>query len=139
MIIYFDGLCEPRNPRGHAFGGWRVTGLPSGELLEYGYYGRGDGMTNNVAEYRALIDGVNAVPAQGWTGPAEIIRGYSQLIIKHLTGEWRANKPHIRQLRDDVLALVSAFSSVVFTWVPRAENAVADELSREAYAQVAPG
>lgn len=54
IIIYFDGLCEPRNPGGIATYGYVV--YKDEKVIKKGCraIGEGQGMTNNVAEYSGL-------------------------------------------------------------------------------------
>ena len=53
--IYFDGACEPINPGGTASYGWIIR--KNGKVIakDAQIVGSGEGMTNNVAEYKSLI------------------------------------------------------------------------------------
>jgi len=64
IALYFDGLCDPINPGGVAAYGWLyrlldAEGLEGRTLLSgYGIGCIGDGATNNVAEWQAVINGL---------------------------------------------------------------------------------
>ena len=82
--------------------------------------------TNNVAEYRALIAGLEAVAHLH----AEVIhvRADSMLIIKQLRGEWKVKHANMRPLHEEARSLLAAYSVVDLQHVPRAENIEADTL-----------
>jgi len=82
--------------------------------------------TNNVAEYRALIAGLEAVAHLH----AEVIhvRADSLLIIKQLRGEWKVKHANMRPLHEEARSLLAAYSVVDLQHVPRAENIEADTL-----------
>lgn len=131
-IFYVDGLCEPKNPGGVACYGW--VGYWKGKKARQGFgvIGEGQGMTNNLAEYTALIEAMKHLQNKGYTGAVEF-RGDSQLIVNQMSGEWRINKDHLRQLNRQAQEIAKTFESVSYTWVPREQNEEADALSRKAY------
>lgn len=81
--------------------------------------------TNNVAEYRGLIAGLGL--AREHTPEAELeVRMDSKLVIEQMAGRWKVKHPSMRPLANEAQKL--APSNVVWTWVPRAENAAADAI-----------
>jgi ribonuclease HI len=82
--------------------------------------------TNNVAEYRAVIEGLKAASAF----PARILRlrADSQLVVEQLKGTWRVRQPHLRPLCAEARALLDRYEQVDLAHVPRAQNADADAL-----------
>lgn len=82
--------------------------------------------TNNVAEYRALIAGLEA--ARAFPARAVEVRGDSKLVIEQVRGAWKVKQPHLRPLLDDVRRLLEPYERVTLTHVPRAENTDADLL-----------
>ena len=82
--------------------------------------------TNNVAEYRALIAGLEA--ARQFPSRRIIVRADSMLVVKQVEGEWRVKQPHLRPLLDDARRLLRAYDEVDIGHVPRAQNADADAL-----------
>lgn len=128
-VLNFDGACEPVNPGGTASWGF-VLCDSGGRLVAQGggVVGSGEGMTNNVAEWAAVEEGVRQFREMGLNGRL-VIRGDSQLVVKQLGGEWRCKKAHLAAARSRVVDLLEGVDWVV-EWVPREENQLADELSR---------
>lgn len=85
--------------------------------------------TNNVAEYRGLIAGLE-LAAEHAPGAAIEVRMDSRLVVEQMTGTWKVKHPSMRPLHAQAAALAPA--GTVFTWVPRAENGHADRLVNEA-------
>ena len=82
--------------------------------------------TNNVAEYRALIAGLEAAaPLKAHTVH---VRADSLLVIKQLRGEYRVKHENLRGLHAEARALLRSYRVVDLQHVPRAQNAVADAL-----------
>ncbi|PXX57686.1 putative phosphoglycerate mutase [Nocardia tenerifensis] len=86
--------------------------------------------TNNVAEYRGLIAGLEAAAELG----AEIVsvRMDSKLVVEQMSGRWKVKHAAMVPLADRARRLVAGFERVSFTWIPRAENSYADRLANEA-------
>ncbi|MEJ2324821.1 MAG: ribonuclease HI family protein, partial [Nitrospirota bacterium] len=86
--------------------------------------------TNNVAEYEALIRGLEEALA---LGAQEVeARMDSELLAKQLSGEYRVKHPGLLPLYQKVLRLVASFRRVTFAHVPRQENKRADKLAKDA-------
>jgi ribonuclease HI len=86
--------------------------------------------TNNVAEYRALIAGLEAALALG--ARRVEVRMDSELIVRQAIGRYRVKNPALISLHNRVLALRSQFDEVVFRHVPRTQNKLADALANQA-------
>ena len=91
--------------------------------------------SNNVAEYRGLIAGLEA--AFAIDPAAEVhVRMDSKLVVEQMSGRWKIKHEDMRRLalqaRDLVADFTSAGGSVRFEWIPRAENKDADALSNVA-------
>ncbi|WP_433663312.1 bifunctional RNase H/acid phosphatase [Nocardia sp. CA-128927] len=86
--------------------------------------------TNNVAEYRGLIAGLEAAAELG----AQIVtvRMDSKLVVEQMSGRWKVKHEAMIPLADRARRLVAGFERVSFTWIPRAENKHADRLANEA-------
>lgn len=135
IILMFDGLCEPYNPGGIATYGFLV--YRNGEKLyeEGGFVGAGiwgDDVSNNVAEYTALIKGMEYILRQGHRGPL-VVRGDSQLVIRQMRGEYAVRARRLIKLHQRAKELANNFERITFEWVPREENAESDKLCRVAY------
>src|SRR4051794_7566964 len=88
-------------------------------------------VTNNVAEYRGLIAGLEA--ACEIDPQADIdVRMDSKLVVEQMNGRWKVKHPDIRPLASQASELVRRFPRVSFTWIPRSKNAAADRLANEA-------
>lgn len=86
--------------------------------------------TNNVAEYRALVAGLEAALALG--ARRVEVRMDSELIVRQAIGRYRVRNPGLIPYHNRVLALRSRFDEVVFRHVPRAQNRLADALCNQA-------
>jgi broad specificity phosphatase PhoE/ribonuclease HI len=86
--------------------------------------------TNNVAEYRGLIAGLEEARR---LGAAEVwVRMDSKLVVEQMSGRWKVKHPGMAELHQQARALASTFSSVSFAWIPREQNKHADRLANEA-------
>ncbi|WP_194822085.1 bifunctional RNase H/acid phosphatase [Micromonospora sp. S-DT3-3-22] len=86
--------------------------------------------TNNVAEYRGLIAGLEAAAE---LGAAEVdARMDSKLVVEQMCGRWQIKHPGLRPLAARAAALVDRFESVRFSWIPRDRNRHADALANAA-------
>ena len=87
-------------------------------------------LTNNQAEYRALILGLRAVSVY----KPEAVRVYmdSELVVRQMTGEYHVNNAALCPLYDEAQALARALPRVTFAHVPRRRNAEADALANAA-------
>jgi ribonuclease HI len=86
--------------------------------------------TNNVAEYRAVLLGIDRARALG-VEELEIVND-SELIARQLTGEYKVKKEELRLLHGQVKQALSGFARWSIRSVPRAKNELADALVNEA-------
>jgi ribonuclease HI len=86
--------------------------------------------TNNVAEYRALLRGIEWARGLG-ADELEIV-GDSELVARQLTGAYKVKHPSMKPLYEEAVAALRAFDRWSIRTVPRAENARADELVNHA-------
>jgi ribonuclease H / adenosylcobalamin/alpha-ribazole phosphatase len=126
LILRTDGASRG-NP-GHSAAGI-VIEKPNGEIAARGKLYLGV-MTNNQAEYRALILGLKAAAHYH---PA-LVRVYmdSDLIVNQMRGTYKVRHPDLAPLWREASDLVHALPAVTFDHVPRAQNALADRLANEA-------
>jgi ribonuclease HI len=124
--LYFDGASRG-NP-GPAAIGWVIVS-DDGIVAEAGErIGRA---TNNQAEYRALVRGIEAAGDYGFDELE--IRGDSELVVNQVTGEWDANDPTLREHRVTVRELLQGFDEWSISHIPRSVNDRADALANEAF------
>lgn len=83
--------------------------------------------TNNEAEYRALILGLEM--AQERRYPNIIIQTDSELLAKQIQGEYRVKEPRLRELFAKAHQLLQGFKHWEIKNVPRLQNRLADRLS----------
>ncbi|WP_067541762.1 bifunctional RNase H/acid phosphatase [Nocardia crassostreae] len=86
--------------------------------------------TNNVAEYRGLIAGLEAAAE---LGAREVsVRMDSKLVVEQMSGRWKVKHEAMIPLAERARQLVAGFDRVSFAWIPRNENSHADRLANEA-------
>lgn len=122
VVLHVDGGARG-NPGPAAIG--VVISAPDGQVLDE--LGETIGVaTNNVAEYRGLLRGLERARAVGAT-EIEIVND-SELVARQLTGAYKVKHPAMKQLHAEAMVALAAFDGWSIRSVPRAENARADEL-----------
>jgi ribonuclease HI len=86
--------------------------------------------TNNVAEYRALIAGLEKAVELG-IDELEVVSD-SELLVKQMQGEYRVKNEALRELNDEANSLQRKLGRVRYTAVRREHNELADRLVNEA-------
>ncbi|HEY5527835.1 MAG TPA: Nif3-like dinuclear metal center hexameric protein [Thermoleophilia bacterium] len=126
LVLRVDGGSRG-NPGRSAIG--VVLETEDGQLIES--FGRPIGVaTNNVAEYSALIAGLQLA---NWHGARILeVRSDSELLVKQLNGEYKVRNAGLKDLYDEAIELLEEFSVTRMRHVPREENSAADKLVNEA-------
>ena len=94
--------------------------------------------TNNVAEYQGLINGLNLaveIAEQQGVKPESLsvdVRMDSKLVVEQMSGRWKIKHPDMKPLAQEMKRIEGKLAQVSYTWVPRAQNARADELANRA-------
>lgn len=86
--------------------------------------------TNNVAEYRGLIAGLQEAVGVGATEVEAYLD--SKLVVEQMAGRWQVKHPDLAVLHRQAKDLERKFDRVGYTWIPRVENSYADQLANEA-------
>jgi ribonuclease HI len=86
--------------------------------------------TNNVAEYRALIAGLEKAVELG-VAELEVVSD-SELLVKQMRGEYRVKNEALRELSVQAARLARQIGKVTYTAVRREHNELADRLVNEA-------
>ena len=86
--------------------------------------------TNNVAEYRALLAGLEKAVELG-VGDVEVVSD-SELLVKQMRGEYKIKNEALRELADEAERLEDRLGRVTYTAVRREHNELADRLVNEA-------
>ncbi|MCS6831408.1 MAG: ribonuclease HI family protein [bacterium] len=86
--------------------------------------------TNNVAEYHALIRGLEEARALG----ADAVEVYtdSELLARQINGLYGVHSLHLRPLYHRARALLGLFKSATVRHIPRSQNQRADQLAKAA-------
>jgi ribonuclease HI len=129
----------PERLRVHVDGGARgnpgpaaiaaVVTAPDGEVLEERRERIGEA-TNNVAEYRALLLGIERARELG-ASELELV-GDSELVVRQVRGEYKVKDAGLKPLHAEVMQALSDFDSWSIRHVRREHNADADRLVNEA-------
>jgi ribonuclease HI len=125
IVVYSDGGARG-NPGPAAIGAVvtdPATDPPEVLATVSAYIGE---TTNNVAEYRALIAGLEAAAAFG--ARRVRVRADSLLVVQQVQGKWKIKERHLMPLARRVVALLEDYDEVDIQHVPRRENAEADAL-----------
>jgi ribonuclease HI len=89
--------------------------------------------TNNYAEYKGLILGLQRARAMGIR---ELdVYSDSELLVRQLNGEYQVKADHLKPLHEEARQLLQGFSAVAVSHIPREENEAADEMSNRAIDQ----
>ena len=105
-----------------------VVQSAGGEVLEE----RGERIgkaTNNVAEYRALLLGIERAAALG-ASELELV-GDSELVVRQVEGKYKVKDAALRELHAEVKRALAGFQSWSIRHVRREHNAEADRLVNE--------
>jgi ribonuclease HI len=122
LVLHVDGGARG-NPGPAAIG--VVVSQPDGDLVDE-LAERIGVATNNVAEYRAVLRGLEQAAALG-AREVELI-GDSELVARQLTGAYKVKHPALRPLYEEAMAALRGFDHWQIRTVPRAQNAHADML-----------
>ena len=106
-----------------------VVSAPGGEVLDEAAVTLGTA-TNNVAEYRGLLLGLERAKALGAT-EVEVIND-SELVARQVNGVYKVKHPDMKPLHARALEALGGFDRWSVRSVPRAQNADADALVNQA-------
>jgi probable phosphoglycerate mutase len=124
--LFTDGGARG-NPGPAAYG--FVLEADDGHVLD----SRGEAIgvaTNNVAEYRALLAGLERALELG-LDEIEVVSD-SELLVKQMRGEYKVKNAALRELSVEAARLARKIGKVAYTSVPREHNELADRLVNEA-------
>jgi ribonuclease HI len=133
--VWTDGLCEPINPGGTGCAGYIIK--KNGKIVEKGSesLGASRDMTNNVAEYSALIRALQAIKKLRLDKDKILFRSDSKLLVSQMKEEWKVKGARIVPLHGKAAELTKGLD-IDFQWIPREENEEADRLCRLAYESI---
>ena len=129
--IYTDGSCLV-NPGGP--GGWGFVFVNDKGIeveRKYGSIKKHAAVTNNFAEYMAVLRALQYYQELGRPGPLKI-RSDSKMLINQLGGTWKVKEGPYRKVWERVIDLLHEIDfDVNWEWVPREQNEIADGLSKK--------
>ena len=126
VVVHVDGGARG-NPGPAAAAA--VVSTPDGNVLDEAAVTLGT-TTNNVAEYRGLLLGLERARALGAT-EVEVVND-AELIARQVNGIYKVKHPDMRPLHAAALEALGAFDRWTVRTVPRAQNADADALVNQA-------
>jgi ribonuclease HI len=122
LVVHVDGGARG-NPGPAAIG--VVVSTPDGVVIDE-LAERIGVATNNVAEYQAVLRGIERAAALG-ASQLELIND-SELVARQLTGAYKVKHPAMKPLHERAMAALRPFAGWTIRNVPRAQNARADAL-----------
>ncbi|RME19651.1 MAG: reverse transcriptase-like protein [Deltaproteobacteria bacterium] len=126
VSVWADGAARG-NP-GPAAAGVILLDESGNELAAFGkYLGR---TTNNVAEYLALVAGLEKAMELG--ADAVEVNMDSELVVRQIQGRYRVRKKHLQPLWRKAMGLLGSFGRWSIRHVPREDNRGADALANRA-------
>ncbi len=126
LVVHVDGGARG-NPGPAAAAA--VVSTPEGEVLDEARELLGS-VTNNVAEYRGLLLGLDRARALG-ADEVEVVND-SELVAKQINGEYKVKHPDMKPLHAAAKKALAQFGRWRVRSVPRAQNAAADALVNQA-------
>jgi ribonuclease HI len=126
VIVHVDGGSRG-NPGPAAAAS--VVSSPDGDVLDEAHAFLGVA-SNNVAEYRGLLLGLERAQALGAT-QVDVVND-SELIAHQINGRYKVKHPDMKPLHAQAIQALKHFDSWSVTVVPRARNADADALVNQA-------
>ena len=126
LSLFTDGACRGNPGQGGA--GAVLLGR-NGEVLGTAKKFLGH-CTNNIAEYRALILGLEMALERGTSAISIYLD--SELLVRQIQGIYRVKNPDLKPLMVEIRDLMDRFDTWKIEHVPRSENALADGLANEA-------
>ena len=126
LVVHVDGGSRG-NPGPAAAAA--VLSTPDGDVVDEAARTLGS-TTNNVAEYRGLLLGLERAAALGAT-EVDVIND-SELIAHQVTGRYKVKHPDMKPLHAEAMRRLQGFEAWSMRPVPRARNASADALVNRA-------
>lgn len=130
LYLFTDGASRG-NP-GPAAAGVMIKDQEGKVLLKKGQFlGQ---MTNNEAEYRALLLGLEL--AKDLKPETLVCSLDSELVVSQINGLYRVKKPHLRRLLLKIRQVERDHPKVIYKLIPREKNTVTDTLANNALNQI---
>ncbi len=134
VSLQFDGMLKLLNEEPEMGGllgyGWLISSNGSEIAHGFGLFAYKQTVNSSLAEYLALIEGLDAlIDIHSRDEQVEII-GDAKCVIDQMSGTATISSPITRKLHNQARRLARRFSQLSWAWVPRSKNKLADKLSR---------
>ncbi len=133
IVIYTDG--GSRGNPGNAAIGVVFCNEKEEIIKKFGEY-LGDNLTNNDAEYQAVIFALKKFKSVFGKSVAEVseveVRSDSELLVNQMNGKYKIENEKIQKFFIEIWNLKIDFQNVKFKAIPREKNKEADKLVNEA-------
>lgn len=134
FVVYFDGMCEPRNPGGNMGVGVFILNSKRERIFTHSKYYEAKEMngatSNNVAEYLGVIEALKFLLKNNLQEEKIIFCGDSKMAINQMKGDWNYNGGIYSKYYYEAIELKKSFKNISFEWIPREKNSIADKLSK---------
>ena len=124
--LYIDGATQGSNPGVGGIGGYLTFGQSRFEFYDKLTY-----MTNNVAEYNALVRGLELCVEH--LIDDVIVYSDSKLVVNQMRGIWKIKHQDMKTLYGRAKVFADQIKNVKYQWIPREQNTEADRLSKLAF------
>ena len=129
--VWFDGVCEPKNPGGYGAYGLYIKNSNSVLLEEGILVGQGKDMSNNVAEYSGFLRALRFFKGKNLHTEEIFVRGDSKLVIMQMFSFWRIKQGLYVKLALKAKEILEDFKKINGQWIPREENEICDKLAKD--------
>ena len=131
--VYIDGACSG-NPGPAGIGVYILKSTSNYEWQPIYELSQSIGeATNNIAEWKALIEALKYLASQERFIDEEIvIHSDSQLVVKQANNEWKIKDPKLKPLKAEVDQLLQNFNNIRIEYISRDKNWDADRLAKRA-------
>ncbi len=143
LTLQFDGLFQsvPRQMQsgdnaGVMCYGWVILRDQFVIARGHGGYARNKGASSNVAEYLALVEGLEALLDMNVPGEIILVSGDAKSVIDQMEGCATVSARSIKPLYRRACKLARKFKHISWVWTPRGLNQTADALTRRALRQI---
>jgi ribonuclease HI len=140
LLLQFDGMLQLLGEQPQLGGflgyGWLIS--RDGVVIAYGFglFAGRKTVNSNLAEYLALIEGLDALLDLRITNTPIVIHGDSKSVIDQMNGAASISSLSTHNLYRRARKLAGQFDHISWGWVPRKNNKQADDLSRRSLNQL---
>lgn len=120
--VVFDGGSKGNPGKGYGSFDIHRNGKLFDRQIEVAF---GDNLTNNQAEYMALINGLKSIVNNPEINPLDIeivIRGDSKLVISQITGVWKVKNANMQPLWAEARGILTEVGKWSATWHDRSNS-----------------